>query len=164
VALARRARRKYRETVSPEERDEISASVAAHADLGPKYDKAVAEGLVDRIGEEIDKRVDARMRAMDRQPTPVVVEQHRGGGGGFGIVLVSLIFGTGATSVVVGNPGAGVAHVFMVALIWIAIAVINIGYARRKLFLVSPAREKKLLFSGLLRSLYRSACFFLDRM
>ena len=44
------------------ERDEISASVAAHAELGPRYDDAVAEGLVERIGDEIDKRIDARLR------------------------------------------------------------------------------------------------------
>ena len=43
------------------ERDEISASVAAHAELGPRYDAAVAEGLVERIGDEIDKRIDARL-------------------------------------------------------------------------------------------------------
>jgi len=40
---------------------EIRASVAAHADLGPGYDDAVAEGLVERIGAEIDKRIDARL-------------------------------------------------------------------------------------------------------
>ncbi len=43
------------------ERDEIAASVAAHAELGSRYDAAVAEGLVERIGEEIDKRIDARL-------------------------------------------------------------------------------------------------------
>ena len=43
------------------ERDEITASVAAHAELGPRYDTAVAEGLVERIGEEIDRRIDARL-------------------------------------------------------------------------------------------------------
>ena len=43
------------------ERDEISASVAAHAELGPRYDAAVAEGLVERIGDEIDRRIDARL-------------------------------------------------------------------------------------------------------
>ena len=42
------------------ERDEITASVAAHAELGAGYDAAVAEGLVDRIGDEIDRRIDAR--------------------------------------------------------------------------------------------------------
>jgi hypothetical protein len=47
--------------VNVNERDEISASVAAHAELGPRYDSAVAEGLVERIGDEIDKRIDARL-------------------------------------------------------------------------------------------------------
>ncbi len=42
-------------------RDEVRASTAAYRDLGPGYDTAVAEGLVERIGEEIDKRVDARL-------------------------------------------------------------------------------------------------------
>jgi hypothetical protein len=41
---------------------EIRASVGAHHDLGPGYDDAVAEGLVERIGAEIDKRIEARLR------------------------------------------------------------------------------------------------------
>jgi hypothetical protein len=41
---------------------EIRASVGAHDDLGPGYDDAVAEGLVERIGTEIDKRVEAQLR------------------------------------------------------------------------------------------------------
>jgi len=60
--------------VNADERDEITASVAAHAELGPRYKAAVAEGLVERIGEEIDKRVDARLRSLGagagQQPTP----------------------------------------------------------------------------------------------
>ncbi len=52
------------------EREEIAASVAAHAELGPRYDDAVAEGLVERIGEEIDKRVDARLRGMGVEGDP----------------------------------------------------------------------------------------------
>ena len=47
--------------VNANERDEITASVAAHAELGPRYDSAVAEGLVERIGEEIDRRIDQRL-------------------------------------------------------------------------------------------------------
>jgi hypothetical protein len=50
--------------VNADEREEITASVAAHAELGPRYDAALAEGLVERIGEEIDRRVDARLRGM----------------------------------------------------------------------------------------------------
>jgi hypothetical protein len=56
--------------VNADERDEIAASVAAHAELGTRYDSAVAEGLVERIGEEIDRRVDARLRGLGPQPAP----------------------------------------------------------------------------------------------
>jgi len=55
----------YRAGVNADEREEIAASVAAHAELGPRYDAALAEGLVERIGEEIDRRVDARLRSMN---------------------------------------------------------------------------------------------------
>ncbi len=47
--------------MSSDHEAEIRASVAAHQDLGPGYDDAVAEGLVERIGAEIDKRIDARL-------------------------------------------------------------------------------------------------------
>ena len=40
---------------------EIAASVAALKDLGPGYDQALAEGLVERIGAEIDKRIAAEI-------------------------------------------------------------------------------------------------------
>jgi hypothetical protein len=50
--------------VNADEREEITASVAAHAELGSRYDAALAEGLVERIGDEIDRRVDARLRGM----------------------------------------------------------------------------------------------------
>jgi hypothetical protein len=56
--------------VNANERDEIAASVAAHAELGPRYDTAVAEGLVERIGEEIDKRIDARLSGQPRPGQP----------------------------------------------------------------------------------------------
>jgi hypothetical protein len=117
--------------MTPDERDEISVSVAARQELGPDYDKAVAEGLVERIGEEIDKRVDARVQTVARQSTPAEVPARRRGG--FGIVLVSLIFGTGATSVVIGSDTtSSVAQTVMVLLIWAAIAAINVVYALRR--------------------------------
>jgi hypothetical protein len=47
--------------MSSDHETEIRASVAAHQDLGPGYEDAVAEGLVERIGAEIDKRIDARL-------------------------------------------------------------------------------------------------------
>ena len=124
--------------MTPDQRDEISASVAAHQELGPRYDAAVAEGLVERIGEEIDKRVDARLRTMNQQapatpPAAPPATPARGAGSGLVLGIVSLVFGTGATSVVLSNAtDNAVAQTLMVLLIWTAIAVINVANARRR--------------------------------
>jgi hypothetical protein len=122
--------------------DEVRASTAAHRDLGPGYDTAVAEGLVERIGEEIDKRVDARLygqgsyRAAPRRPRPR--REPVPGRMGFGAVVLalgSMGMAIGATAAVL-HPGAappgqvsGGATV-LIALIWIVIGVVNVAYAR----------------------------------
>src|SRR5262249_59637282 len=62
----------YRVFVDQQAHDEIAAAGAAHRELGPGYDDAVAEGLVERIGNEIDKRVDARLAQYGGQPAPHV--------------------------------------------------------------------------------------------
>jgi hypothetical protein len=56
--------------MSSDHEAEIRASVGAHYDLGPHYDDAVAEGLVERIGVEIDKRIDARLELVERAGSP----------------------------------------------------------------------------------------------
>jgi hypothetical protein len=45
---------------------DIAAAAAAHHELGRDYDDAVAESLVERIGSEIDRRVDAKFAARDQ--------------------------------------------------------------------------------------------------
>jgi hypothetical protein len=141
-------------------RDEIVASAAAHAELGPGYENAVAEGLVERIGTEIDKRVDARFASHDRRRTV-----SRGGPASWQPVamgLGSVALGTAATVAVLHpwagypssggtltlpagrvvqlpglalRPGAGTAvtggQVALVALIWLIIAVIYVAYTRQ---------------------------------
>jgi hypothetical protein len=121
-------------------REEVHASAAAHHDLGPGYESAVAEGLVERIGEEIDRRVDARLAG------------HLGGGAplrprrapvpgrlGFGRVLLalgSMGMAIGATAAVL-HPGSdqlnGISgsQLVLVALIWIVIGAVNIAYVNR---------------------------------
>jgi hypothetical protein len=124
-------------------KDEVRASAEAHRDLGPGYDTAVAEGLVERIGEEIDKRVDARLFGQmgyqasrrgawaRREPVPGRI--------GFGAVVLgigSMGMAIAATAVVLhpgDSPGqlSGGAAV-MITLIWAVIAVINVSYARHR--------------------------------
>jgi hypothetical protein len=120
-------------------RDEVRASAAAHHDLGPGYDTAVAEGLVERIGEEIDRRVDARLFGQLQAPAPArprrVREPGRPGVAAVFLALGSMGLAIGATAAVLhpgdnqGNVSGGQA--VLVALIWIVIGVVNVAYARR---------------------------------
>jgi hypothetical protein len=125
--------------------EEVRAAAAAHHDLGPVYDTAVAEGLVERIGEEIDKRVDARLYGYPgpqagpplrprprprREPVP-----GRVGFGGVVLALGSMGMAIGATAAVL-HPGGADGQVsggagVLIALIWLVIAAINIAYARQ---------------------------------
>ncbi len=101
----------------------------------------MAEGLVERIGEEIDRRVDARLFGHLQGPAPApaprprrVREPGRIGVAPVFLALVSMGAGIGATVAVIqpAYPGRmnGV-QAILVALIWIVIGAINISYARR---------------------------------
>jgi hypothetical protein len=120
-------------------RDEVRASAAAHRDLGPSYDTAVAEGLVERIGEEIDRRVDARLFGQLQAPAPSrprrVREPGRPGMAAVFLALGSMGLAIGATAAVL-HPGDNQGNVsggqsVLIALIWIVIGVVNVAYARR---------------------------------
>src|SRR5580693_2597863 len=186
--------------MSSDHEAEIRASVAAHQDLGSGYDDAVAEGLVERIGTEIDKRIEARLAAFGPAPAgapgpqqapgyrspgdyapappgaagaaapgsgapgypgyqaPAGYQGYHGYQGYMGPMLPpgyqmgpppakpasigqrnvattitalgSMALGVGATAIVSRGSNSG-AQALMVLLIWAAIAVINIAYARR---------------------------------
>ena len=122
--------------------DEVRASAAAHRDLGPGYDAAVAEGLVERIGDEIDRRVDARLYGQvpyqAPPPRPRLRREPVPGRMGFGAVVLalgSMGMGIGATAAVL-HPGAAPGQqvsggaAVLIALIWIVIGVVNVAYAR----------------------------------
>ena len=121
--------------------DEVRASAAAHRDLGPGYDTAVAEGLVERIGEEIDRRVDARLYGQAPYqappPRPRLRREPVPGRMGFGAVVLalgSMGMGIGATAAVL-HPGSAPGPVsggaaVAIVLIWIVIGVVNVTYAR----------------------------------
>ena len=123
-------------------RDEVRASAAAHRDLGPGYDTAVAEGLVERIGEEIDKRIDARLGGQMhyQTPRPRLRREPVPGRIGFGAVVLalgSMGMAIGATAAVL-HPGDSPGQVsggaaVLITLIWIVIGVVNVAYARYRL-------------------------------
>jgi hypothetical protein len=108
-------------------REEITATTAAHRELGPGYDDAVAEGLVERIGAEIDKRVDVRLaqRGLGGQVSPPARPSSLPA---IVLALGSMAIG-GITAAGLVGKGGGPA---VAALIWIIIGVINVAYNRRR--------------------------------
>jgi hypothetical protein len=128
-------------------RDDISAAAAAHHELGRDYDGAVAEGLIERIGDEIDKRVDARLgQRDDRHPRRDRRAQRDRGDQlspaprpAWSVIILafgSMGFGIGAAAAILsldknGGGGGGGGAGALVALIWIIIGIINVSYSRR---------------------------------
>jgi hypothetical protein len=146
---------------------EIRASVGAHADLGPGYEDAVAEGLVERIGAENDKRIEARLAQTGAAAAPGPAAGAGGPAGYPGFqggyqgylgpvlppgyqlgpppvrpspvgarnvattitALGSVALGVAATAIV-SSAGSLGGQGFIILLIWVAIAIINVAYAR----------------------------------
>jgi hypothetical protein len=169
--------------------------VGAHQDLGSGYDDALAEGLVERIGAEIDKRIEAQLRRYFAAPGDEAAGAGAVGPGAgavgpgavgagaprgypvpsryppvgyFGypgypgyqapmaapgyqaplprrpaphsagqrsvamtvIALGSMALGVAATAIVAHARNGG-GQAVMVLLIWAAIAIVNVAYARR---------------------------------
>jgi hypothetical protein len=94
---------------------------------------------VERLGEEIDKRVDARVKTHRDPPAPAPVpaapvarETKPGSVATVFMTLGSIGLGVGATAVATSLGKNAAAQVMMVLLIWAAIAVVNIAHARRR--------------------------------
>ena len=123
-------------TDSPLSAAEVRAAAETHKELGPEYRDAVLDSFVDRVGREIDARVDARLAQAAAQPlaaqrmaappaprTPKPFSVMT-------LALGSIALGIPLTAIVVaaGKQPAGFAGL---VVIWVAIAVINLGYAAK---------------------------------
>jgi len=117
-------------------REDIAAAAAVHHELGREYDDAVAESLVERIGAEIDKRVDTRLGQRGRRPAPrdpesPVSQPRRSSSVETIVIALGSMTIAGITSVGILNAQNG-GSAAVVALIWLVIGVINVAYARRR--------------------------------
>jgi hypothetical protein len=117
----------YRELMDQATRNDIAAAAAAHRELGNAYDDAVAEGLIDRIGAEIDKRVEAKLGARPQSGRSVgeVLPP-----GGHQALLLGVGIGAGITGLVAiiaehGNKSM----VAPMLVIWVIVAVAGLGAA-----------------------------------
>jgi len=127
---------------------EIAASVGAYRDLGGGYDDAIAAGLVERIGAEVDRRVDERISRYQGAGQPAAdgagsqEVRHRPAvhpGGPLSWQQTFLAFG----SMVIGAITSGVVlghaeGTWPILFIWLAIVVIDMA-----IFRVGPFRPDR---------------------
>jgi hypothetical protein len=115
---------------SPLSPDEIRAAAETHHELPPEYQNAVIESFLDRVGKEIDARVDARLAAASRQEPPPQPQKPPKQSSPAFLAVASLVFGIPLTAIVsaAGPHPVGFAGVLVV---WAAIAVMNVAWAGR---------------------------------
>ena len=107
---------------SPVSPEEFRAAAEVHRELGPEYDKAVVESFLERLGPEIDARVDTRvaqeLQAGTSQPRTPPMK----------LAITSMALVIPLTAIVTSN-GDNPASLVGVLIIWLAIAIINVAYA-----------------------------------
>jgi hypothetical protein len=104
--------------VDAEVREELEATVAARRELGDEHDDELIAGFLQRIEHKLDER---------SRGTPA----HRPQGIDLRLALGSMALGIGVTAVA-NSDAHGVGGVIISIIAWIAIALINVAYARRR--------------------------------
>ncbi|TYB68547.1 hypothetical protein FXF51_12015 [Nonomuraea sp. PA05] len=99
--------------------DELRAAVSARRDLGPEYENEVVESFLDKMGQEIDRRVDERLAKASPKAGPV--NQNVADGQRLALAIVSLVLATGATLAVI-LTGSEASYVIP---IWIGVIIVN---------------------------------------
>ncbi|MGH3155764.1 MAG: hypothetical protein ACRDNF_04175 [Streptosporangiaceae bacterium] len=104
--------------------DEVRAAAETHHELGKDYSAAVIESFLEKVGNEIDARVDARLTRYPgpAQMPPAKTKSHHGSP--TTIAALSVILGIPLTAIVAWSP----AHLWGLLVVWVSLAVINIAY------------------------------------
>ena len=142
--------------------DELRAAAEVHEELGPDYRDAVLESFLDKVGKEIDARVDARLNGPP-SPRPYPPQQqhyqqypqqqyplqpaqqhatpppepadkhHHKDNRPFILAIVTTALGIPLTAIVASlNQGSAGAEFAMLLVIWAAIAIVNVVFNRHQ--------------------------------
>jgi hypothetical protein len=105
---------------------EVRAAAEVHSELGPGYRDAVIESFLDKIGREIDARVDARLAQAQPMMPPQRAPRERDTV--LPLAITSIALGIPITAIVtaVGQHPAGI---WGLIVVWLAIASINVANA-----------------------------------
>lgn len=98
-------------------RDDLAAAMAARRELGPDYDDAFVETVVERLQESMEIR-----KAPAAKPRPA----REGGGQKMSVTIVSLVVAIPLTAIAAGTSG-----IPGLLIAWAGLVLINVAYALR---------------------------------
>ncbi|MEU8245118.1 hypothetical protein [Nonomuraea sp. NPDC048916] len=102
--------------------DELRAAVSARRDLGPDFEDAIVESFLDKMGKEVDRRVDERLAVTGKKATgrSTVSQGQR-----LALAIVSLSLGTLATVALAITS----ADLWVIPVIWFGIVLVNVVFS-----------------------------------
>jgi hypothetical protein len=101
------------------EREDVHAAIEARRELGDELEPQIIDSFVERIEKRIDERAGKARRPAEPKPIPLILP------------LGSLGIGIGATGAALGPTNGGAGGIIVAIIAWIAIAIVNVAYARR---------------------------------
>ncbi|WP_084957832.1 hypothetical protein [Thermoactinospora rubra] len=100
--------------------DELRAAVEARRELGPEFEDSVVESFLDKMGKEIDRRVEERLAAAPKQ-------SGTSAGMRLALAIVSLSLGTIVTIALL----VAEADLWGLLVVWGGIALVNWVFNQR---------------------------------
>jgi hypothetical protein len=97
------------------ERKDVEAALEARRELGKEYEPEIVDAFLEKIEQRLEQLPPATLPARPLRPGSITP-----------LALGSIALGVGATAVATSHHSA-----WLAVIAWIAIAVINIAYARR---------------------------------
>jgi hypothetical protein len=97
------------------QRDDVAATLAARRELGGDYEEALADALVERIGNTIDERIDAKLATRPPGRTGVKISPS----------TAAMVSGLGMGGFF---ALAGAADLQVAAVLWLVLAVSAIAF------------------------------------
>lgn len=107
--------------------DELRASIEARRHLGPEYEDSLVEGFLEKVDQEIDKRVDDRLAARTGKESPAV-RPSLDAGQRLALAIISLGLGVPGT---VATSFSGLDDSllgFVLVLMWVGIIGVNVSF------------------------------------
>lgn len=103
--------------------DELKAAVSARRDLGPDFEDAIVESFLDKMGQEVDRRVDERL-ATAAPSMRQVTNDKVADGQRLALAIVSMVMGTGATIAMAESKSP----MEMFLIVWLGIVALNAAF------------------------------------